>query len=96
MPTQLNRVAWEKSAWSDYCELIEKNEKRFVAKINKLIKDILRNGIDKGIGHPEPLKHDLAGNWSREISGEHRLVYYQEENLLHIIECYSHYTEVKK
>jgi toxin YoeB len=29
----------------------------------------------KGIGKPELLKGDLAGWWSRRITGEHRLVY---------------------
>jgi toxin YoeB len=28
-----------------------------------------------GIGKPEPLKHLLAGAWSRRITQEHRLVY---------------------
>ena len=29
----------------------------------------------QGIGKPEPLKHELAGAWSRRITQEHRLVY---------------------
>ena len=28
-----------------------------------------------GTGRPEQLKHKLAGNWSRRINQEHRLVY---------------------
>jgi len=28
----------------------------------------------EGIGKPEPLKHELAGCWSRRITQEHRLV----------------------
>ena len=36
-------------------------DKRTLNKINKLIMDIVRNG-NAGIGHPEPLKHDLSGN----------------------------------
>jgi hypothetical protein len=27
------------------------------------------------VSKPEPLRHDLAGYWSRHITGEHRLVY---------------------
>ena len=37
------------------------------------MKDIVRNG-NEGIGKPEPLKHDFAGDWSRRITDEHRLV----------------------
>jgi toxin YoeB len=43
-------------------------------KINDLIKDTRRQPF-KGLGKPEPLKGNLAGWWSRRISGEHRLVY---------------------
>jgi len=35
---------------------------------------IIRN-CNAGIGHPEPLKGDLAGFWSREIDGKNRLTY---------------------
>jgi toxin YoeB len=43
-------------------------------RINRLIDDALRDPTD-GIGKPEPLKHLLAGAWSRRITDEHRLVY---------------------
>ena len=43
-------------------------------KINSLIKEILRRPF-AGSGKPEPLKHELAGFWSRRITSEHRLVY---------------------
>nr|WP_262895034.1 Txe/YoeB family addiction module toxin [Mucilaginibacter ginkgonis] len=28
----------------------------------------------KGIGKPEPLKHNLSGLWSRRINREHRII----------------------
>jgi toxin YoeB len=43
-------------------------------RINRLIDDALRDPAT-GIGKPEPLRHMLAGAWSRRISEEHRLVY---------------------
>ena len=33
-------------------------DKKTLKRINDLIKDIERNGVDKGIGKPELLKHD--------------------------------------
>ena len=42
--------------------------------LRKLIDDTCRDPYD-GIGKPEPLKHELAGAWSRRIDSEHRLVY---------------------
>lgn len=41
---------------------------------NDLIKDIERNGEKNGIGHPEPLKENLSGEWSRTIDDKNRLV----------------------
>lgn len=47
---------------------------RQLKRINRLIDDSLRDSV-AGIGKPEPLRHMLAGAWSRRISEEHRLVY---------------------
>lgn len=48
-----------------------------------------------GIGKPEPLKHNLAGRWSRRIDREHRLIYrVTEENkveILNILSLKGHY-----
>ena len=66
-------IVWTEIAWQDYLQWQKEDEKILVA-INDLIKDIKRDPF-KGIGKPEPLKHDLRGWWSRRITGEHRLVY---------------------
>ncbi|MFL6971555.1 MAG: Txe/YoeB family addiction module toxin, partial [Xanthobacteraceae bacterium] len=59
-----------------------------------LIKDTGRTPF-KGIGKPEPLKHDLVGWWSRRITGEHRLVYRvygkPPKQILEVIQCRYHY-----
>ncbi len=66
------------------------SDKKVFAKIINLIKDIERNPFN-GIGKPEPLKHELAGYWSRRITDEHRLVYKVEEDKIIIISCKYHY-----
>ena len=43
-------------------------------RIKKLLSQISETPFE-GIGKPEPLKHELAGYWSRRINREHRLVY---------------------
>ena len=43
--------------------------------VHILIRDIERNGVDKGRGQPEPLKYELSDYWSRRIDLENRLVY---------------------
>ncbi|MDP2751133.1 MAG: Txe/YoeB family addiction module toxin [Rhodocyclaceae bacterium] len=44
-----------------------------------------------GIGHPEPLKHEFSGCWSRRITQEHRLVYRVDGKLLIVLQCRFHY-----
>jgi toxin YoeB len=55
-----------------------------------LIKDISRSPFF-GFGKPEPLKYELSGCWSREITHEHRLVYKVENDIIEIISCKFHY-----
>lgn len=81
-------------AWEEFNYWIE-TDKRMVKKIRSLIKDIQRMPFE-GLGQPEPLKHDLAGFWSRRISEEHRLVYNvtgqtKAEQVCTIIQCRFHY-----
>ena len=44
-----------------------------------------------GTGKPEPLKHQLAGLWSRRINKEHRLVYEVQETIVTILSAKGHY-----
>ena len=80
-------------AWEDYTDWQIK-DKKIAMRINELIKDINRNGLNQGIGKPEPLKHRKA--WSRRINQEHRLVYNLDENKnLIILSCKGHYENKK-
>ena len=46
-----------------------------------------------GTGKPEPLSGDRAGQWSRRISGKHRLVYMidDEKIVVLLLSAYGHY-----
>lgn len=78
-------------AWEQYIEW-QLKDRTIAKKINELIKDINRNGLNKGIGKPEPLRHRKA--WSRRIDHEHRLVYnFDEDKNLLIISCKGHYED---
>jgi toxin YoeB len=59
-------------------------------RINRLIDDALRDPA-AGIGKPEPLRHMLAGVWSRRISEDHRLVYLVDGDDLVILQARFHY-----
>jgi len=84
----MNKV-FSDQAWDDYLFWIE-NDRKILKRIHELLKDIERNG-NIGIGKPEPLKHDLAGFWSRRITEEHRLIYSLEANSIFIAKCRKHY-----
>lgn len=80
-------------AWADYTDW-QIRDKKIAMRINELIKDINRNGLNQGIGKPEPLRYRKA--WSRRITHEHRLVYNFDENKnLIILSCKGHYENNK-
>ncbi len=83
-------ITWTNEAWEDYIYW-QAEDKKTIKRINKLIKDILRNGNTEGIGKPEPLRYDLQGFYSRRIDDEHRIVYIKEGDTLTIISCRYHY-----
>lgn len=70
----------------------QNQDKKTLRKINDLIKDIERNGVEHGIGKPERLRY--RNLWSRRIDQFNRLVYDVDEqgNLL-IVACKGHYEE---
>ena len=82
-------LSWTEDAWEDY-EYWQRTSKEKFKQIGKLIKAIKRDPF-KGIGKPEPLKHDLAGYWSRRIDQEHRLVYEIQDDAIIIVQCRYHY-----
>jgi toxin YoeB len=85
------RLLWSDEAWKDYVYW-QQSDPKVLQAINDLIRDIRRDPF-KGLGKPEPLKHSLAGWWSRRITREHRLVYRvsgRDAERLEIIQCRYH------
>ncbi len=83
------KLIFSENAWDDYIYW-QKTDKKIVQKINMTIKDIQRNKY-KGIGKPEPLKHNLSGYWSRRINSVHRIVYKIENDNILIAQLRYHY-----
>ncbi len=83
------RKLFSDDAWEDYLYW-QSTDKAILKKINSLIKEIERTPFE-GSGKPEPLKHNLAGWWSRRINLEHRLVYKIENDTVVISQCRFHY-----
>jgi toxin YoeB len=55
-----------------------------------LIDAIIREPFT-GIGKPEPLKHEMAGAWSRRLSEEHRIVYLVRDDRIDFLQARYHY-----
>lgn len=83
------KQVFAEAAWGDYLYW-QKQDRRMVDRINKLIREAQRQPFD-GMGKPEPLKHALAGFWSRRITEEHRMVYKVEGDALLVAQLRYHY-----
>lgn len=81
---------WSDIAWDEYLYW-QQTDKKIVKKINELIKDIERNGLNQGIGHPEPLKHRKV--WSKHIDHGNRIVYNIVDGNLWIASVKGHYED---
>ena len=87
------KVIFATSALKEY-KAWEKSNPKTVDKIDKLIEDILENGLDKGLGKPEKLKHyKNPVRFSREINKGDRLVYFSSNKMLFIVSCKGHYDD---
>jgi len=84
------RKLWGDEAWEEYLQW-QSSDKKIIARINKLIKSIEREGTLEGIGKPEPLRYRKG--FSRRITDEHRLIYDVEDGILYIYSCKGHYDD---
>lgn len=83
------RLIFAEQAWEDYRHW-QATDPKLTRRIHELIKDATRQPFE-GIGKPEPLRHALAGFWSRRINGEHRMVYKVSGGDLLIAQLRHHY-----
>lgn len=83
------KLVFSENAWEDYLHW-QRTDQKILRRINKLIKETQRDPFD-GVGRPEPLKHSLAGYWSRRINDEHRIVYKVTDSALLIAQLRYHY-----
>jgi toxin YoeB len=83
------KIVFSSQAWDDYLYW-QQTDRKVLGRINDLIREIARTPC-KGVGKPEPLRHALAGYWSRRINDEHRLVYKVEGEAVMIAQARYHY-----
>ena len=83
------KLIFADEAWEDYLHW-QQQDRKLVDRINWLIQEVKREPF-AGHGKPEPLKHALAGYWSRRITDEHRMVYRIDGDSLLIAQLRYHY-----
>lgn len=87
----MRSLLWQPEAWAEYEEL--QSDKKTIKKINKLLKDILRNGYQCTYGKPEMLKGDFSGYASIRIDKKNRIIFRADEASVTIIQCTGHYND---
>lgn len=86
----MNSIFTER-AWSDYLSW-QNEDKKTLKRINMLLADIQRNGVNSRIGKGEILKN-IQG-YSKRIDGKNRLVYnFNNNGDVIVISCKGHYKE---
>lgn len=73
---------------------LAKDEPKAYKKLQKFLAELKEHPYT-GTGHPEPLKGDRNGQWSRTITKKHRLVYevHEEVVLVLVLSAYGHYDD---
>ncbi len=86
-------IEYREQALLDIARL-RKNEPKAYQKVQRFIEE-LKEHPKVGTGHPEPLKGQPEGRWSREITKKHRLVYriYENQVVVLVLTAYGHYDD---
>ena len=88
----MRSLVFEGGTWAVYEEIRQKDKKLHKA-LCRILKEMIRNDPSAGIGKPEPLKHKLAGLWSRRISQKDRVIYKFDKQYVYTFAIGGHYDQ---
>ncbi len=88
----MRNLIFKAKTWEEY-EAIRVKNKLLHKNLKNIIKELLRNDPTKGLGKPEPLRHQLSGLWSRRLSLKDRLIYRFNDEVVEIIAIGGHYDQ---
>ncbi|BDF95150.1 Txe/YoeB family addiction module toxin [Pseudoalteromonas haloplanktis] len=88
----MRSLTFEGKTWLTYEQLRVKDKKLHTA-LCKILKEMMRSDPSKGLGKPEPLKHNLSGLWSKRISQKDRLIYKFDDECIYIFAIGGHYDD---
>lgn len=69
-------------------------DKALIKRIERIFEELSEHPFI-GIGKPEPLKHELAGLWSRRLDEKNRFVYsvVEESITVFVVSAKGHYSD---
>lgn len=78
----------------DDAEKLRRDEPKAYKKLDNFIEELKIHPYT-GTGHPEPLKGDRSGQWSRTITKKHRLIYEVHDDVVVVLvlSAYGHYDD---
>lgn len=85
----MRKLEFDSTALEDLVWWVQ-TDRRKAVRLLRLIQETEKDPFG-GIGKPEPLKHELAGCWSKRIDDEHRLVYEVTDTKIRVLACRYHY-----
>ena len=88
----MRNLTFKGDTWEKYEDLRE-SDKILHKNLKKIIKELLRGDPAQGLGKPEPLRHQLAGLWSRRISLKDRVIYRFDQTHIEIWAIGGHYED---
>jgi toxin YoeB len=90
MARQDTRIAIVSTNFRDDLRRWIETDRKIALRVLDLMAAILADPF-RGIGKPEPLKHEFAGCWSRRITEEHRIVYRVFADRVEFVQARYHY-----
>ncbi len=89
----MRSLVFEGNTWAAYEELRQKDQKLHKV-LCRILKEMLREDPRTGTGKPVPLKHNLAGLWSRRLSRKDRVIYKFDNSYIYIFAIGGHYDQI--
>lgn len=86
------RLEINKEASQDFDKIRKSGDKALFRKVEKIIFELSEHP-HTGTGHPEPLKHNLVGYWSRRLNKKDRIIYQilEDEVIVVVVSALGHY-----
>lgn len=84
-------LRWYPAAWAEYMEL--QGNETMLKKVNRILKDIMRNGYNSSYGKVEMLKGGFSGYASVRIDKKNRIIFKADKETVTIVRCIGHYDD---